>query len=245
MLIPYIITFILGAILFVYTLFKWISEQSSSLIFYIILFGCLLSLGGIRYFPYNLIILFILFVLPVVINNLNNRAIKAMRQQDYNTCNRLIKRDPTNAAAFAKLGHLLEYDKKYREAIDAYEKSLAADDKQRDVERRYQALVEKFALEESNQIHCPKCQTIVPVEYGKCWKCETLFDRRQYLLSIIKKKGTIGIVTLIVCGLSFLISIFALIAVVIQISPAVTLLNIFLTITAVSGITAYLIYKKQ
>jgi tetratricopeptide (TPR) repeat protein len=180
----------------------------------------------------------------MIINHLNNRAINLIKQDDYDTCYRLIKRDATNAAAYAKLGNLLEKDKKYHEAIDAYEKSLIADDRQKDISRSYQALIERFALEESKQIRCPKCLTIVPLEYGKCWKCERIFDNRQYMLTNIKKKGKLGIILLIFSGITLLISIFAFIASMIKIYSTYVTSIVFIIIFIISCIVTFVLYRK-
>ncbi len=179
MLNAYTITFLLTGLLFFYTLFKLVVGQYSSLIFFLTIIGCVLTMNGLSLFPLNILILIVLFSIPFVIDFLTKRASDAMHKDDYNTCYKLIRRDPTNAAAYARLGDLLLKDNKYNEALSAYEQSLSADDKQKDIERRYQALVEQLALKESKQIKCSNCNTIVPFEYGKCWKCEKIFNKQQ------------------------------------------------------------------
>jgi tetratricopeptide (TPR) repeat protein len=244
-MIAYTITYILTGILFFYTFFKWSTDQYSSLIFYTTLIGCLITLGGFVYFPLNIIVLLFAYFLPLIVNYFNNRALNILRQDEYNTCYRLIKRNPTNAAAFAKLGNLLEGDKKYKDALEAYENSLNADDMQKDIERRYQALVEKLALEESSQVHCPGCYTIVPVEYGKCWKCDRIYDRQKYILSIIKKKGLPGIIALSITGLALFTTIFILIATINRLFTSLFAVSISLTLTLAFSYITYLIFKDK
>ncbi len=245
MLITYIIIYILTAALFMSTLIKWMTDQCSSIVFYFTLVGCLITVSSMLYMPWNAVILLLTFLIPIIVDYLNYRVSQNMKMADYKTCFRLIKRNSTNAAAHAKLGNLLEKDKKYKEAIDAYKKSLEGDPTQKDIDRKYQYLVELFALKESGQLRCPKCLTIVPIEYGKCWKCDKTFDRKQYLLSMIKKKGLAGIISLTISGALLGATIFFLIATINRIFTTSMSFSLTLTMTVISCVVSYLIYYKK
>jgi hypothetical protein len=116
----------------------------------------------------------------------SKRMMNALNLEEYTRCRRIIARDPKNAAAHARLGELLESEKKYDEALESYAESLLLDPYQHKVEYLHNKLRERIGLSESKQIKCPGCLTIQPDTRGYCWKCGRLLNAAAALLEYAK-----------------------------------------------------------
>ncbi len=125
-----------------------------------------------------------------------------MRREDYAKCQRILARDPRNAAAYAMLGELLERDGKPAEALKAYEASLANDPKQINMNYRVECLQDEQALRESGQIRCPLCRTIQVKSPGRCWQCGTVLHMRGAVLQSLGYRGIIIFALLLICLVS-------------------------------------------
>lgn len=156
-------------------------------------------------FPWNLFLLLI----PVIYGNSSlrsrwsqKRLLRRMREEDYAKCERILARDPRNAAAYALLGQLYEEDERWREALQAYEEAQRLDSSEGVTRRRFLAMQERVGLEESGQVKCSGCLTVQPIDTGVCWKCGRVLDQRRAVRGRISRLGWQGRLALMTLAIS-------------------------------------------
>lgn len=198
-LAPFLVVVIcfLGAIPFFTIMNAWIIDKSMdssiAVLILVVILLCIVAMIAAFGSPLMWLILALLlglnFTLPVLATVAGKRADRAMTNEDIERCQRVIARDPKNAAAHGFLGDAYLKIGCYQDAAEAYQAAvtLSPQTTQREKSQLRKAL--EKVTGESKQIEiCPGCRAEQPAGRVKCEHCGH-YMKGAYLLQKLSREA--------------------------------------------------------